>query len=96
MDCNSPTGAPTAGIGGATGADGVGEGGPDRLEFKKNSRAPALEAGGSGEFGALKTADREPVDATAPGDLVDGCGKRIGIPCAVGAARTAVDPITPV
>ena len=59
IGCNSPSGAPTAGIGGATGADGVGEGGADTLKFNRNSRAPALEAGGSAEFGAaLKTADR--------------------------------------
>jgi hypothetical protein len=49
-----------------------------------------LEAGGSAEFGALKTADREPVGAIAPCDLVDSW--RIGIACSVGAARTATDP----
>ena len=71
----------------------MGEGGPDRLAFNRNSRAPPLEAGGSAEFGALKTADREPVGAIAPCDLVDSCGKRIGVACSVGAARAATDPI---
>jgi len=63
--------------------------------FNSNSRAPALVVGGSADFGAVETADREPVDATGPFDLVDSCGKRIGVPCSVGAARTAADPITP-
>jgi hypothetical protein len=86
-----PSGAETAGIGGARGTGGGGVGEVDMSEFNSSScRALALETGGSADF--------EPVDATAPTALVDCCGRRIGDPCwprSVGAARTAVDPVNP-
>jgi hypothetical protein len=98
--CICPSGADTAGIGGAAGTSGGGVGAVDNApEFNSNNTAPALEAGGSADFGAVETADRsEPVDPTAPTALVDCCGKRIGAPCwprNAGATRTAEDPVNP-
>jgi hypothetical protein len=69
----------------------------DWVEFKSRAAAAAApDALGSADFGAVETADRnEPVGATALVAPVDSCGKRMGVACSVGAARTASDPLNP-